>query len=83
MMKAIKQTSKLYCGIDMSGDTLDICYQTAMGVLEWSKCTNALSGFTEIWKLTGKGYHFIMESTAVYQLPFYFFWRVKKPGIVW
>ena len=78
MMKAIKQTSKLYCGIDVSGDTLDICYQTAMGVLEWCKCTNALSGFIEIWKLTGKGYHFIMESTGVYQLPFCFFLESKK-----
>lgn len=78
MMKAIKQTSKLYCGIDVSGDTLDICYQTAMGVLEWCKCTNALGGFIEIWKLTGKGYHFIMESTGVYQLPFCFFLESKK-----
>lgn len=77
-MKAIKQTSKLYCGIDVSGDTLDICYQTAMGVLEWCKCTNALGGFIEIWKLTGKGYHFIMESTGVYQLPFCFFLESKK-----
>ena len=72
-MKAIKQPIKLYCGIDVSGDTLDICYQTAEGALEWLKCTNGVGGFTEIWKLTGKDYHYIMESTGVYQLPFCFF----------
>jgi len=77
-MKAIKQLTKLYCGIDVSGDTLDICYQTAEGVLEWCKCSNGVGGFTEIWKLTGKDYHFIMESTGVYQLPFCFFLESKK-----
>ena len=78
MMKAIKLSNKLYCGIDVSGDTLDICYQTAAGVLEWFKCVNGVGGFTEIWKLTGKNYHFIMESTGVYQLPFCFFLESKK-----
>ncbi len=78
MMKAIKLSNKLYCGIDVSGDTLDICYQTAEGVLEWCKCSNGVGGFTEIWKLTGKNYHFIMESTGVYQLPFCFFLESKK-----
>lgn len=77
-MKAIKLSNKLYCGIDVSGDTLDICYQTAEGVLEWCKCSNGVGGFTEIWKLTGKDYHFIMESTGVYQLPFCFFLESKK-----
>ena len=78
MMKAIKLSNKLYCGIDVSGDTLDICYQTAAGVLEWFKCVNGVGGFTEIWKLTCKNYHFIMESTGVYQLPFCFFLESKK-----
>ena len=77
-MKAIKPPSKLYCGIDISGDTLDVCYQTAEGVLQWSKCANSMAGFTEIWKLTGKDYHLIMEATGVYQLPFCFFLENKK-----
>ncbi len=77
-MKAIKQLNKLYCGIDVSGDTLDVCYQTAEGILEWSKCENNVVGFTEIWKLTGKEYHFIMEATGVYQLPLCFFLENKK-----
>lgn len=77
-MKSIKQPIKWYCGIDISGDTLDICYQTATGVLEWHKCANSMAGFIEIWKLTGKDYHFIMEATGVYQLPFCFFLENKK-----
>ena len=77
-MQAIKDAPKKYCGVDISGDTLDVCYQTEAGVLEWSKCANGIGGFTEIWKLTGKDYHFIMESTGVYQLPFCFFLESKK-----
>ncbi len=72
-MKPIKQPGKLYCGIDVSGDTLDVCYQTAEGIFEWSKCANDVAGFTEIWKLTGTDYHFIMEATGVYQLPLLLF----------
>lgn len=77
-MKIVKMKEKLYCGIDVSGDTLDICYQTIDGTLEWTKCTNNQEGFREIWKLTGKQHHFVMESTGVYQLPFCFFLETKK-----
>ena len=77
-MKSIKDGMKLYCGVDVSGDTLDVCYQTSDGIFEWSKCTNSTEGFLQIWKLTGKNYHFVMESTGVYQLPFCFFLESKK-----
>lgn len=77
-MKAIKTVIKLYCGIDVSGDTLDVCYQTEAGSLEWIKTTNNSLGFKKIWELTGKLYHFVMESTGVYQLPFCFFLEDKK-----
>ena len=77
-MRAIKSEQKLYCGIDVSGDTLDVCYQSSTGSLEWCKCTNNAEGFKEIWQHTGKLYHFIMESTGVYQLPFCFFLESKK-----
>ena len=77
-MKSIKDVMKLYCGVDVSGDTLDVCYQTSDGIFEWSKCTNSTEGFLQIWKLTGKNYHFVMESTGVYQLPFCFFLESKK-----
>ena len=77
-MKAIKATSKFYCGIDVSGDSLDVCYQAPGGNLEWYKCTNNAEGFKQIWQHTGKLYHFVMESTGVYQLPFCFFLESKK-----
>ena len=77
-MKAIKTETKLYCGIDVSGNTLDVCYQTTEGVFEWYKCANSAEGFKEIWQHTGKAYHFVMEATGVYQLPFCFFLESKK-----
>ena len=83
VMKIVKMKEKLYCGIDVSGDTLDICYQTIDGTLEWTKCTNNQEGFREIWKLTGKQHHFVIESTGVYQLPFCFFLETKKQSTVW
>ena len=77
-MKTIRDAMKLYCGVDVSGDTLDVCYQTAGGIFEWYKCANSNQGFMQIWKLMGKGYHFVMESTGVYQLPLCFFLESKK-----
>ncbi len=68
----------MYCGIDVSGDSLDICYQVGEGTFEWYKCANNAEGFKEIWRHTGKLYHFVMESTGVYQLPFCFFLENKK-----
>lgn len=77
-MNQVLQVKQLYCGIDISGDTLDICYQQPDGTLAFDKCTNSTEGFKQIWRLTGKLYHFVMESTGVYQLPFCFFLEVKK-----
>jgi transposase len=77
-MKAIEQQKKLYCGIDVSGDSLDVCYQLPEGNLAWSKCINNAEGFKVLWQQTGKLYHFVMESSGVYQLPFCFFLEGKK-----
>ena len=77
-MNAIESAKKIYCGIDVSGDTLDVCYQTSEGSMEWCKCANSTEGFKEIWQHTGKSYHFVMESTGVYQLPLCFFLESKK-----
>jgi transposase len=68
----------LYCGIDVSGDTLDICFQTSDGELISQKITNDASGYKQLWQLTGLNYQFIMESTGVYQLPLCFFLEGKK-----
>jgi len=77
-MKQINSPVTFYCGIDISGDTLDICYQEEGGTLCFEKCLNTLEGFKQIWRLTGNKYHFVMESTGVYQLPFCFFLESKK-----
>jgi transposase len=77
-MKQIITAKKSYCGIDISADTLDICYQQQDGTLCFEKCVNGPDGFKHIWRLTGKLYHFVMESTGVYQLPLCFFLEGKK-----
>ncbi len=77
-MKSRSTAFKLYCGLDVSGDTLDVCYQLADGSFEWAKVPNSLEGFKQIWKLTGKLFHFVMEATGIYQLPFCFFLEGKK-----
>jgi transposase len=46
--------------------------------LDFDKCSNSTEGFKQIWRLTGKLYHFVMESIGVYQLPFCFFLETKK-----
>ena len=77
-MKSKDPAFKFYCGIDVSGDTLDVCYQLADGTFEWAKHSNSSEGFKQIWKLTGKLYHFVMEATGIYQLPFCFYLEQKK-----
>ena len=80
-MKTKVSAIKFVCGIDVSGDTLDVCYQTAEGTFEWAKHSNNTEGFKQIWKLTGKAFHFVMEATGIYQLPFCFFLEAKKSTI--
>lgn len=77
-MKTKLSAPDLYCGIDISGDTLDVCYQLSDGTFEWARHPNSTEGFKQIWKLTGKLYHFVMESTGIYQLPICFFLEEKK-----
>jgi len=77
-MKTKVSAFKFYCGIDVSGDTLDVCYQLSDGTFEWAKHINGTEGFKQIWKLTGKAYHFVMEATGVYKLTFCFFLEEKK-----
>jgi len=47
------QPTIFYCGIDVSCDTLDICYQTDHS-LEHCKVSNDVKGYKQIIKLTGK-----------------------------
>ncbi|CAN5169561.1 hypothetical protein BH11BAC6_BH11BAC6_09500 [soil metagenome] len=47
------QTTTLYCGIDVSSDTLDACYQTADNVLQNCKVSNDVKGYHQLLKQTG------------------------------
>lgn len=44
-MKTSHQVKKIYCGIDVSGDTLDVCYQSTNGNVQWCRCENTATGF--------------------------------------
>ena len=63
----------LYSGIDVSCDTLDVCYQTTDLTLHHCKVSNDAKGFRELLKQTGNTYHFVMEATGVYHISFMFF----------
>lgn len=63
----------LYCGIDVSCDTLDFCYQTADNVLQHGKVSNDVKGYRQLLKQTGNQYRFVMEATGVYHISFTFF----------
>lgn len=64
---------KMYCGIDVSSETLDICYQTASGEKLHKQVKNNKVGFQTIVKLCGKNYHYVMESTGVYHTALMFY----------
>ena len=66
-------TTTLYCGIDVSCDTLDVCYQSADLALQHLKITNDAKGYQQLLKQTGNAYHFVMEATGVYHISLMFF----------
>ncbi len=65
-------TTALYCGIDVSCDTLDICYHSS-GIMQHCKISNDIKGFSALLKQTGNRYHFVMEATGVYHISLMFF----------
>ncbi len=73
-----KNQQRLYCGIDISGSTIDICFLSREGIFEWAHFENNASGFNKLIKLCNKDYHFVMETTGVYHLPLAFFLHEKK-----
>ena len=68
----------LYCGIDMSADTFDICMLKPEGDFVWQQLTNSTNGFKELLKLCSANYHFVMEATGAFHLPLCFFLHEKK-----
>ena len=69
----MNETTTLYCGIDVSCDTLDVCYQSPELALHHLKVTNDATGFKELLKQTGNAHHFVMEATGVYHISLMFF----------
>jgi transposase len=71
-------TTILYCGIDVSGDTIDVCMQQSSGEFIWEKLSNNKEGFKKLFSLCGKSYKYVMEATGVYHLPLCFYLEEKK-----
>jgi transposase len=69
---------QLYCGIDISNETIDICYQTDGQTFISDKLQNTVEGFKKLLKIIGAKHHFVMETTGVYHLPLCFFLHTKK-----
>lgn len=69
---------KLICGIDVSAENLDICYQTTEGDKLHLQVSNNKKGFEQIHKTCWKNYHFVMEATGVYHLGLVFFLHERE-----
>lgn len=67
------EAKKLCCGIDVSLNTLDVCYQNNLGELFHLHVGNNNTGFKKILEHTGTHYHFVMEATGVYYIRLAFF----------
>jgi transposase len=67
------ETKKLCCGIDVSLNTLDFCYQNNLDELFHLQVGNNTKGFEKILEHTGAHYHFVMEATGVYYIRLAFF----------
>lgn len=66
-------TTTLYCGIDMSAETFDICVQSASNTFAWHQLPNNPTGFKQLLQLCLSNYHFVMETTGTFHLPLCFF----------
>lgn len=73
-----EESRKKYCGIDVSADTLDVCYQAEGDSLSNFQVTNDKKGFQKIIKTCGKDYHYVMESTGVYHVGLMFYLHDEK-----
>lgn len=77
-MKQKQSIETHYCGIDISGETLDVYYPDPMGNYQSETYPNSKEGFKILLRKTGIHYHFVMESTGVYHLPLCFYLESKK-----
>lgn len=74
-----KNESKLYCGIDISSEKIDVCIQTMDKEFIEETLPNSLQGFKRLLRLAEEtSYHFVMESTGVYHLSLCFYLHERK-----
>lgn len=71
-------TTILYCGIDISAETFDICVQSADNNFDWHQMPNNTSGFKKLLQICAANYHFVMETTGTFHLPLCFFLNENK-----
>lgn len=75
------ETQRKYCGIDVSSETLDICYQSESGEKIHQQFKNNTMGFQSLVKSCGADYHYVMENTGIYHTSLMFYLHSK--GIVY
>ena len=71
-------TTTLYCGIDISAETFDICVQSEDGNFIWHQLANNSNGFKQLLQLCSPNYHFVMETTGAFHLPLCFYLHEKN-----
>lgn len=77
-MKQKQSIESYYCGIDISGETIDVYYPDRSTNFKTESYPNSKEGFKMLFRNTGSLYHFVMESTGVYHLPLCFYLESKK-----
>jgi transposase len=68
----METTKQRYCGIDVSSEVLDVCFQHENATTEHFQVKNQRKGYAEILKRCGSC-HYIMENTGVYHLELMFY----------
>ena len=70
---------KLYCGIDISNETIDVCIQQHDGSFVAETLSNSGLGFRKLMRLTkGHAYHYVMEYTGVYRMALSIYLEKKR-----
>jgi transposase len=64
---------KKYCGIDVSGETIDVCIQKPGSDYVQLSLPNSPKGFKALLQQSGKDYYFVLEATGVYHLGLVFY----------
>jgi transposase len=78
LKKRKMEKKKLYCGVDISGNTIDVCIQKEDNTFESLTYSNDKIGFKALLQVANKTHHFVMESTGVYHMALCFYLHERK-----